>query len=359
MENGTDGGAGRWVAYLDALARCDVAEEKRRWYVRWVERFAAFLGGRPLETAERADVEAFMMSLSGGPRTETWQVRQASDAVRILLVMVLGKRWGDGLGTNVTDPGEVQPGDPLYPIRTVCRARHYSPRTEQTYIHWVRRFLAFCRERGGGDPGADECRAFLEHLVIDGKVAAATQAQALNALVFWFTQVRGEELGQLGDFAQSKRARRLPVVLTRDEVRRLLAALEEDYSLMAGLLYGAGLRLSEVCGLRVKDIDFGARQVVVRNGKGGKDRITVLPERYRQPLLDHLERVRRLHAADLALGYAGTIFWPSLERKYPKAPHRAGTPRTRRRVDDDDLHPRAEPTRAGRQEPSRPGVTAS
>ncbi len=264
MENSTDGGAGRWTAYLDALARCDVAEEKRRWYVRWVERFAAFLGGRPLETAERTDVEAFMMSLSGGPRTETWQVRQASDAVRILLVMVLGKRWGDGLGTNVTDPGEVQPSDPLYPIRTVCRARHYSPRTEQTYIHWVRRFLAFCRERGVVDPGPDDCRAFLEHLVIDGKVAAATQAQALNALVFWYTQVKGEELGQLGDFAQSKRPRRLPVVLTRDEVRRLLAALEEDYSLMAGLLYGAGLRLSEVCGLRVKDLSGGMQYSPIR-----------------------------------------------------------------------------------------------
>jgi integron integrase len=308
-------------AFVAALAHCAVPEKNRRWYVRWAERFAAFLGERPLGGAERGDVEAFMTSLSQSPRIETWQLRQASDALRILLVMVLGKRWGEGLDASGDDPGELHKDDPLYPIRAVCRARHYSPKTERAYLHWVRRFLAYCREKNLGDKtSAEAVRAFLEHLVLVGRVAASTQAQALNALVFWFKQVKGEELGDLGDFAMSKRPRRLPAVLTRAEVGRLLAALEGDCALMAGILYGAGLRLSELIGLRIKDVDFESRQITVRDGKGGKDRVTVLPERYRQPLLDQIERVRRGHAADLSLGYAGTTFWPSLERKYPKAP---------------------------------------
>jgi hypothetical protein len=189
--------SGKLQAYLEALAGCGVPEERRRWYVRWVERFAAFLVGRPLETASRADAEAFMNSISQSQNIPSWQVRQAADAVRILLVRVLGKRWGEGLDTSGDDAGQVQPGDPLYPIRTICRARHYSPKTEKTYVQWVRRFLAFCSGRGAGKPGAAECRAFLEDLLLVGRVSASTQALALNALVFWFSQVRGDCQGEL------------------------------------------------------------------------------------------------------------------------------------------------------------------
>jgi integron integrase len=320
MENDKEPGFSGLESYLGALERCAVPEERRKWFVRWVERFAVYLGERPLETANRDDVEAFVNSLTRTPRIEPWQLRQASDALRILLVMVFGKRWGEGLGLSDTDSDELREGDPLFPIRMVCRARHYSPKTERNYIHWTRRFHAFCRERSGNESPAVAVRAFLEHMALVQRVAASTQAQALNALVFWFSQVRGEELGDLGDFARSKRPRRLPVVLSRVEVARLLGTLEGDTALMAGLLYGAGLRLSELVSLRIKDIDFDARQIVVRDGKGGKDRVTVLPERYRQPLLDQLERVRQVHARDLALGYAGCTFWPSLERKYPNAP---------------------------------------
>ncbi len=309
-------GDGQWVGYIEALARCEVPEERRRWYVRWVERFAVFLGGRPLESAERVDAEAFITSLSHGPRIETWQVRQASDALRILLVMVFGKRWRKDEPVSSGHNLETS----LAPLRTVCRERHYSPRTERSYAHWTRRFLVFCRSRGGDKPGNQECRAFLEHLVLVERVAASTQAQALNALVFWFSQVRGEELGDLGDFAKSKRPRRLPVVLTRDEVRRLLSMIEGNHALMVGLLYGAGLRLMELVSLRIKDLDFDARQIVVRDGKGGKDRVTVLPECFRPPLQEHLERVRNIHSSDLEQEYGGTTFWPALERKYPNAP---------------------------------------
>jgi integron integrase len=302
-------------AYLRALSLAAVPDEKRQWYVRWVERFAAFLGEKPIDAAERDDAEAFIASLGRRPGTEPWQIRQATDAVRILLTAVFGKPW---LPRGSGSPGGC--GDSLDLLRTICRARHYSSRTERAYAHWTRRFLAFCRERGIDTPDTEACRAFLEHLVLVGRVAAATQAQALNALAFYFNQVAGTGLGDLGDFEKSKRARRLPVVLTRQEVSRLLEAMDEGYRLMAGLLYGGGLRLMEVVRLRIKDLDLERRQIVVRDGKGRKDRLTVLPEKYRILLAAHLERVRKVHARDLEQGYAGATFWAPLARKYPNAP---------------------------------------
>jgi site-specific recombinase XerD len=287
-------------AYLRALSLAAVPEEKKQWYVRWIDRFEAFLGEKPLDAADREDAEAFIASLGRRPGTEPWQIRQATDAVRILLTTVFSKSW---LPRGSVSPGGGG-GDPLDLLETICRSRHYSPRTERAYAHWARRFLAFCRERGIDAPDTDACRAFLEHLVLVGRVAAATQAQALNALAFYFNQVAGTGLGDLGNFEKSKRARRLPVVLTRQEVNRLFEAMDEGYRLMAGLLYGGGLRLMEVVRLRVKDLDLERRQIVVRDGKGRKDRLTVLPERYRSLLAAHLEHVRKVHARDLERGHA-------------------------------------------------------
>ena len=183
----------------------------------------------------------------------------------------------------------------------------------------MRRFLAFCRD-GGVEPNADAVRAFLERLVMAEQMSSSTQAQALNALVFHFKHVVGTPIGDLGEFQRSKRTRKLPVVLSREEVRRLLDAVEDPYRLPTALLYGAGLRLMEALRLRVKDIDLDRRQVSVRDGKGQKDRVTVLPERWRERLAAHPVEVRKIHARDLELGYAGTTFWPALERKYPGAP---------------------------------------
>ncbi len=153
-----------------------------------------------------------------------------------------------------------------------------------------------------------------------GRVSASTQAQALNALSFYFNQVAGTGLGDLGDFEKSRRTRRLPVVLTRKEVMHLLEAMDDRHRLMAGLLYGGGLRLMELVRLRVKDLDLERRQILVRDGKGRKDRITVLPERYCEPLSAQLEHVREVHAQDLERGYVGATFWLTLARKYPNAP---------------------------------------
>jgi hypothetical protein len=144
-------------AYLRALSLASVPEEKKRWYVWWAERFAQFLGEKPLDAAERGDAEAFIALLGGRPRTEAWQLRQATDAVRILLTAFFGKTWVPGESGG--PPGG---GDPLSLLGTICRARQYSPKTERAYAHWMRRFLAFCRSRGIESPDTDACRAFLK-----------------------------------------------------------------------------------------------------------------------------------------------------------------------------------------------------
>jgi integron integrase len=201
----------------------------------------------------------------------------------------------------------------------VIRCRNYSERTGKSYAFWAERFLSFCRE-GGVESGPDAVRTFLERLVISCDVSASTQAQALNALTFYFRNVLGRPLGDLGEFRKSRRAKKLPVVLSREEVRRLLDALDDAHRLPAALLYGAGLRLLEALRLRVKDIDFDRRQIRVHDGKGQKDRMTVLPDRWRDRLAAQLSSVRKTYEGDLAAGYAGATFGPGLERKYPNAP---------------------------------------
>jgi integron integrase len=305
-----------FTPYLRALEIAKVPEDRRKWYVRWVERFADSLSGKELHTTGRADVEAFISSLRAGGRLEEWLLRQAADALRIFVTSVLVKQWGP----PVIDCGGAGAEGGNDPLRVTCRARGYSPRTEETYAQWVRRFEAFRRGRPGGEPDTDAVRAFLEHLVLVDRVSSATQAQALNAVVFWFKQALGTPLGDLGAFEKSKRLRHVPTVLSRQEVSLLLGELRGMAALMAGLLYGAGLRLREVISLRVKDVDFDRGQIVVREGKGGKDRLTMLPERFRAPLGEHLVRVHLLWERDLASGYAGTTFPPALERKFPNAP---------------------------------------
>ncbi|MGB7538732.1 MAG: integron integrase [Anaerolineales bacterium] len=204
-------------------------------------------------------------------------------------------------------------------LRSSIRLRHYSIRTEQTYVDWTRRFLAF----HSGVPlealAEPEISAFLTFLAVREIVAASTQNQALNALVFFFRHVLQKKLDSPFQLVRAKRPLRLPAVLSKEEVSSLLAHLSGEHLLMAKLLYGGGLRLMEVLRLRVKDIDFGLRQILVRDGKGFKDRITVLPDRLRTPLRTHLERVRRIYESDLAQGNTDVFLPYALERKYPGA----------------------------------------
>jgi integron integrase len=294
-----------------------------KWYFVWARGFAAFLSGKPLQRADRVNAEAYLVKLSSSPKVEHWQVEQAADALTILFGSVFGQEWARTI--RIPDPPPppevLSPvgDDPFDRLRYSLRCRRYSTRTEESYAFWVKRFLAFCRD-GGVEPDSRAVRAFLERLVMAERMSAATQGQALNALVYYFKHVVGDPIGDLGDFHRSKRPRKIPVVLSREEVRRLLDAVEGSYRLPAALLYGGGLRLMEALRLRVKDVDLERRQIAVRDGKGRKDRVTVLPERWRERLAAHLEEVRKIHARDRELGYAGATFWPALERKYPAAP---------------------------------------
>jgi integron integrase len=204
-------------------------------------------------------------------------------------------------------------------MRAVLRARHYSLRTEGTYLGWVKRFILFHGKRHPRDMGAQEVQQFLTHLAVEGHVAASTQSQALSAILFLYQQVLKQDIGWLHDVVRAKQPQRLPVILTRDEVAAVLRHLSGTPWIMATLLYGAGLRLMECLRLRVKDLDFTYNQIVVRDGKGEKDRITMLPETLVAPLQEHLVRVQQLHTTDLAAGY-GAVYLPyALERKYPNA----------------------------------------
>ena len=204
-------------------------------------------------------------------------------------------------------------------VRERIRYKHYSLRTEESYVQWIRRFILFHGKRHPSEMGAPEVEAFLTSLAVEGNVAASTQNQARSALLFLYKEVLGSELPWLDNVEQAKKPRRLPVVLTEDEVRALLAGVDGAVWLAAGLLYGAGLRLMECMRLRVQDVDFKRREILVRDGKGFKDRVTMLPGKISAPLQQHLKAVKALHDADLAEGF-GEVYLPyALERKYPNA----------------------------------------
>jgi len=199
------------------------------------------------------------------------------------------------------------------------RVRHFSPRTEEAYIGWIRRFIRFHGLRHPADMGAAEVGAFLTHLAVKGRVSASTQNQALSALVFMYREVLRLDLQPLDGLVRAKRAVVLPVVLSREEVAAVLAHLQGVTWLIVGLLYGSGLRLQECLELRVKDIDFSIGQVTVRAGKGRRDRVTMLPEMVKSRLAMHLERVRRLHEEDLRAGLGRVVLPEAVARKYPHA----------------------------------------
>jgi integron integrase len=205
-------------------------------------------------------------------------------------------------------------------LREALRARHYSRRTEQTYCLWVKRFIFFHHVRHPADMAEPEINAFLTHLAIKKKVAASTQNQALSALLFLYRHVLGREIGDLGEVIRARKPKRLPVVMTREEVKEVLANMTGDKRLTAALLYGAGLRLMECLRLRVQDIDFARSEILVRDGKGAKDRLTMLPESLKGPIKDHIKKVKTIHERDLADGW-GRVQMPSaMDRKYPNAP---------------------------------------
>jgi integron integrase len=361
-------GAGKfWQQFHDKLIHLGIESGEAGWLIKWSEGFAKSMKG-PIKSRSAADVLRYLEKIAKGPNLKEWQVKQAVLALKLLYqeqlepawarkwqwdkaeahVLALFKRQEVSLaqtGTAVSpspqmnthreSPIKDQANDDFIDrinnqavkdesseligkLRSEIRKHHYSLRTEQTYEHWLQRFLGYCRKMGITVPREPEVKAYLDYLVESRQVSASTQSQALNALVFFFKNAIRQPLGEIGTFTRSRRPRKLPEVLSAAEIEKLLGEMTGTTGLMAGLLYGCGLRLTECISLRVKDIDFEYRQIKVW-GKGNKHRPTVLPRSYEDSLRQHLDRVKELHQEDLSKGYGEAYIEPALVRKYPTA----------------------------------------
>ena len=302
-----------WDKYIEYIADQGVKQSITRWYVIRAEQYIKAFPNKRLADHKPRDVNDYLKEQGRLDRIEDWQFRQMVDAIQNLFAMlntswfpeVDWKYWAasaDSLSephstiarqvpaeetidklANLKNSGLTEVRrlhrDLLKQLLIEIRRRGYSIRTEQTYESWLARFIAFCNNRNPNEIGGDEVVSFLQHLAVRRNVSASTQNQALNALVFFYDQVLKKPLGDLGDFVRAKRPKRLPVVLTRSEVTRFLHHMGGKQKLMASLLYGTGMRLMDCVRLRVQDIDFEYQQIVVRDGKGKKDRVVPLPER--------------------------------------------------------------------------------
>jgi integron integrase len=267
--------------------------------------------------------------LERNPGCQDWQVRQAEHALRMYFVNFLKTTdWHRQPAITAADAqGRVTPLAALEELRRRIRTRHYSYRTECSYVDWARRFLAYLSaQQNAQEPHvqSEGVRDYLTHLAVHQHVSASTQNQAFSAILFLCREVMGLDPKGLSVTARAKRGSRLPVVLSVPETAALLQAMRGTSRLMAALIYGGGLRVSECCELRVKDIDFDQGLIIVRGGKGGKDRSTLLPEAGRDELRAHLRKAAAIHRADRETGLAGVWLPDALERKYPNAGRQMG-----------------------------------
>ncbi|MGA2508015.1 MAG: integron integrase [Chitinispirillaceae bacterium] len=316
-----------WTEYKAILTKLSVPEKKVNFYTGWAQRFERFLNGLPLQEATVEMVKAFLADLAQDEHVNDWQIDQARHALEVL--------FDEYLKVDFKAPGALKEpfrdaiqnseafeklhGVLISRIEAECRVRHYSMRTEEAYVIWARRFLSFCDSQDPAQLGAQEIKRYLEFLAQERKVSAATQNLALNAVIFLFTQVLKKDPGDFSGFVRAKKPVRVPTVLTKNEMNRLLERLDGEFLVMAGLLWGSGLRVMECMQLRVKDIDFETGQITVRNGKGAKDRVTMLPESFAGPLREQIDRARKIYETDRLHNTAGVYIWPGLERKYPNA----------------------------------------
>jgi integron integrase len=348
-----------WQLYRAEVRKQGIPEAQARFLEYWARQFSLSLPKVPIQDRSAEDVKAFLDTLTSNPNVEDWQVSQAVEALKILYKYHLKLEWAQkDLNGEVSEtafrkpktaeiskddqtpqerPGKAYREKPVsrretptkdvydlhrdifLALRNKLRTLQYSRRTEKSYEHWVRRFIEFHGAKSPTKLTADAVRNYLEYLAEERKVSASTQNQALNALVFLFEQVFGEPLGAVGEFTRAKQPGRVPDVLSKEEVGKLFNQLRGVKALITGLLYGSGLRLMECLRLRVKDIDFEQKKITVRDGKGQKDRLTILPELYIRLLHEHLEKVRLQHEKDLELGCGAVYLWPTLEKKHPDA----------------------------------------
>jgi len=347
-----------WDNYIKFIQDKGVKDTVVRWYVIRIEQYIKAFPEKRLAEHGPQDIVNYLEKQGRLGKLKDWQFRQIVDAIRNLFAMlnvawlseVDWKYWMDSASSlpeaHSTIAREVPAEETIEKLANLksskltkvrrlhkevlkqllieVRRRGYSIKTEQTYESWVARFIAFNNNQDPRKLSGSDVVSFLQHLVVRRNVSASTQNQALNALVFFYDHVLKLSLGELGDFVRAKRPKKLPVVLTRSEIARLLDNMEGKQKLMASLIYGTGMRLMDCVRLRAKDVDFGYRQIVIREGKGRKDRIVPLPERLITDLKEHLEEVRILHQKDLDQGFGEVHLPGALDRKYPNAPKEWG-----------------------------------
>ena len=353
MNNDLNNKSGGWIdAFRVALGEKGIEHKYAEWHMRRAQAFMRYAGTTDPRGLDRDRVERYLAEVGRQTNLENWQARQIVDAVRILVEDVAGLGWAKELDWsfwigslrevdaehrtlyreshaakvdfskyNLNEHGAAPEGleETLERVRQVVRRRNYTASTERTYVLWNNKFLRFHSVGSPEALTAESVQVYMSFLALKREVAVSTQRQALNSIMFMFKQVFGMELGEFGDFVKAQRPKRLPVVLTVEEVRRVLGEMKGARALMAGLLYGSGLRLMECLRLRVGDVDFGYEQIMVREGKGGKDRLVPLPARYAERLKKQVEMVGKLHRSDLKAGF-GEVFLPAtLAKKHPKA----------------------------------------
>ncbi|MBN1674576.1 MAG: integron integrase [Kiritimatiellae bacterium] len=306
---------GFWGGYEAAVRKAGIPDERVRWHVYWAHKFAASIRGVPLRARCLADIRAFLDRLKRREDIAPWQYEQAREALQVLyrdhLGIALNAIPAERAGGAAPRPRDARADggrpDPRHSalldrLRREIRTRHYSARTGSAYAAWAARFLAFHDQRPPQEIGPAGIHAYLSYLAEERNVSASTQNQALNAIVFLYTQVLGLDPGEFDGFVRAKRPRRVPASLTREQVSALLSHLDGDCHLMAALMYGSGLRLSECLRLRVKHIDLDRRQIRVADGKGQKDRMTPLPDIFAEPVREQFTRARQVFDEDSRYG---------------------------------------------------------
>ncbi|ALC15775.1 integron integrase [Desulfuromonas soudanensis] len=319
-----------WKTYAHFLASVNVNAKYHHFYISWCLQFIQFMQPHPITECQPQHVTAFLTNLRDNPSLKDWQYSQARSALWHLFHDLLKISWATNKQpvrqTGTPEPHRGAPAKlseshqtTLKHLRSTLIGRQYAKRTVATYVDWATRFLAFFPHRNIAELDALSVKAYLTYLAETHNVAVNTQKQALNALVFLFQEAFERPLGDFSDFSRARKPIKVPVVLSRGEVSALLGALNPPFLLMSNLLYGSGLRLMEVARLRIKDVDFALGQILVRDGKGRKDRVALLPEACREPLHQQIAEARRIHSGDLDRGY-GKVWLPTaLAKKYPGA----------------------------------------
>jgi len=316
-----------WTEYNNTLEKLGVTGPESKYYVQWAQRFERFINGMAFDQVTPEIVQGFLADAKEQDWVTDEYVDQARQALRILYKdhLKIGLNRAsfrkpvrlDPMGGKADKWKGVE--ETIAALVAEVRVRHYSIRTEEAYVGWAKRFLAFHKMQDPRQLTHDHVRRYLSYLATSRDVSASTQNQALNAIVFLFTEVLKMDPGDFCDFTRAKKPLKVPTVLTKNEITKLFKQLDGVHLLLAGLMWGSGLRVMECLRLRVMDIDFDARQIIVRNGKGAKDRVTMLPERFVAGLRDQIVAVKKVFEDDKAHNVAGVFIWPSLERRQPGA----------------------------------------